>query len=106
MIGEEHLEANLRKWERFHNRVLEWVPAQPTNMDDIRHLARLYSSDVTIAEDLLAYVLKANKGITRRICVNIDKFRRTAIKEGRDSMDLKGWGKREIYTGEAPARRV
>lgn len=106
MIGEEHLEANLRKWERFHNRVLKWEPAQPTNMDDIRHLARLYSPDIKITDDLLAYALKVNKGITRRICVNIDRFRRTAIKENLTTMDLKTWNNREIYTGEAPKRRV
>lgn len=106
MIGEEHLEANLRKWERFHNRVLEWVPAQPTDMEDIRHLAKLYCQGITITDDLLAYLLKVNKGITRRICVNLDKFRRVAINEGLDVIDLKAWGNREIYTGEAPKRRV
>lgn len=106
MIGEEHLEANLRRWERFHNRILEWVPAQPTDMEDIHHLARLYSKEITITDDLLAHLLRINKGVTRRICVNLDKFRKTAQSLGLDTMDLKTWGDREIYTGEAPRRRV
>ena len=105
MIGEEYLEKNLRKWERFHNRVLDWVPAQPTDMDDVRHLARLYCKGVTITDDLLAHLVRINKGITRRICVNLERFRRTAISEGLETMDLATWGDREIFTGEAPKRR-
>ena len=29
LIGEEGLPGKLRKWERFHGRLLDWVPARP-----------------------------------------------------------------------------
>lgn len=106
MIGEEHLEKNLRRWERFHNRVLDWVPAQPTDMMDIQHLARLYCKGVKVTDDLLAHLLRQNKGITRRICVNLERFRRFALAEGLTTLDLNTWGDRDIYTGTAPKRRV
>ncbi len=41
MVGEEHLPSKLNAWERFHNRVLEWVPAQPCDLGDARALANL-----------------------------------------------------------------
>ncbi len=104
MIGEENLEANLSKDERFHNRVLKWVPAQPANIDDMQHLVRLYAKGLTITDDLLEYIRLSNKGCTRRICINIEAIRHTAVSMGLDTMDRKTWGSRPLYTGSAPKR--
>lgn len=106
LIGEELLPTKLRKWERFHNRMLAWVPAQPAELDDTRLLARFYASDVEIANDLLERIQTVSQGTTRRICVNLNLVRQAALNEGLDAIDLATWGKRELYTGEAPARRV
>jgi len=106
IIGEEHLPNNLKKWERFHSRVLVWQPVQPVSIEDTEHLARLYARNVAIAPDLLARIHSLANGSVRRCAVNIDLVREEALKAGRHEMDLATWGEREMYTGEAPARRV
>ncbi len=106
LIGEERLPDKLKKWERFHGRVLDWVPAQPAVLDDCIHLARLYCRKVTIDEGLLKKIHKLSQGSVRRICVNLEMVQDEAISQGLDTIDLKDWGKRQFFTGEAPVRRV
>lgn len=106
LIGEEHLEAKLRRWERFHNRVLDWVPAQPADLDDCKQLARLYAPDITIDDALLGRIQEVGRGGIRRICVNIEKIRQLAMNEGLEKVTRAEWGNREFYNGEAPRRRV
>jgi hypothetical protein len=106
MIGEECLPSKLKQWERFHNRILDWIPAQLADVDDCRILATLYSPEVKIHDDLLQAVTKAVKGCVRRMCVNIEDIRRVAIDVGVDKISLKEWGNRPFNTGEAPKRRL
>lgn len=106
MVGEEQFPRKLKRWERFHNRILEWQPAEPSDLEDAKKLAKLYSPDVAIADDLLAQIVQVTRGVTRRICVNVEQVRHEAKKAGHKSADLKAWGSRQLYTGEAPLRRV
>ena len=106
LVGEERFPANLAKIsERFYDRVLAWQPAERADMEDTRKLARLYSPDVDIKDELLAEVLKASRGITRRIAVNIENVRAEAKKAGKRAIDSDGWGGKAFFTGEAPVRR-
>lgn len=106
LIGEEQLPGKLRRWERFHGRVLDWVPAQPADMEDARALRALYCDRVAVAEDLLSRVHEIAKGSVRRICVNLERIQETAATMGFKEMDLAAWNGRELFTGEAPRRRV
>ena len=112
LLGEERLPDKLKKWERFHRRVLVWMRAQPANIDDAEHLARLYCRDVEISQDLLQKLVKLSHGSVGRIAVNIEKIREeslgmTGLKvDGVRTINLEAWGDRELYTGEAPPRRV
>ncbi|MCO8326840.1 ATP-binding protein [Burkholderia cenocepacia] len=106
MIGEEALPAKLKKWERMHGRVMAWVPAQPVTIDDARKLASLYSRHVNVADDLLTRLVELSHGSVRRVCVNLERIQEESLKAGKDAIDLAQWGKRELYTGEAPKRRV
>lgn len=106
LIGEEMLPTKLKKYERFHGRVLSWVPAQPVSLDDARRLVPIYSGEVTVAEDLLEHLVKLADGSVRRLAVNLELIRDSALTLGRDQMDLAAWGKRELYTGEVPKRRA
>jgi DNA transposition AAA+ family ATPase len=106
MIGEECLPSKLKAWERFHNRILDWVPAQLADIDDCKLLARLYSPDVVIADDLLIEVTRSAKGCVRRMCVNIEQIRRVSLDVGCTELSRKDWGDRSLYTGEAPKRRL
>lgn len=106
LIGEELLPAKLREWERFHNRMLSWTPAQPCDLDDTRALVGMYCRDVAIADDLLERILEVSRGAARRICVNIEHVRQETMVQGRQHMDAATWGQRTLYSGEAPKRRV
>jgi len=106
LIGEERLPEKLKRWERFHGRVLDWVPAQPSDLADSRHLARLYCREVAISDDLLDAVHKASRGSARRICVNLERVQDEAIGQGLAEINLVDWAQREFFTGDAPVRRV
>lgn len=103
LIGEEMLPQKLGKWERFHNRILDWIPAALCSLEDAQLLAGVYA-DINVHDDLLIESVKQSHGITRRVAVNLNKIAETAKAEGWDSVDLKRWGRRGFFTGAAPVR--
>ncbi|SED08986.1 AAA family ATPase [Pseudomonas anguilliseptica] len=105
LIGEERVPSSLAKLERLHNRVLEWVPAQPATLDDMQQLARSAYPNHQMAEDLLEDLRKATRGCLRRIAVNLYRVHSEAQALCLDAIDMATWGKRGWFTGEAPARR-
>ncbi|WP_282339424.1 ATP-binding protein [Pseudomonas sp. PS02288] len=106
LIGEERVPSSLQRLERLHNRVLEWVPAQPATLDDVRKLAEQSYPGIVFGDDLLADLSKATKGCLRRVAVNLYKVKSEAEAMMVDRVDLAIWGQRGWFTGEAPARRV
>jgi DNA transposition AAA+ family ATPase len=106
MVGEERVPASLAKLERLHNRVLEWVPAQPATVEDMQQLARASYPQVAMADDLLTALQREVKGCLRRVVVNLHRVHSEAQAMGWDSIDLAAWGKRDWFTGQAPRRAV
>lgn len=104
IIGEEMLPRKLQKWERFHSRVLSWIPAQPVSVADTRELAKIYAPDIEIANDLLTHLVKISAGSVRRISVNLSNIHEEASLEGWRNVSLGDWGDRPLYTGDAPRR--
>lgn len=104
LIGEEAMPQKLKAWERFHGRILDWFPAEPCRLPDARELSRLYCPHVEIADDLLEMLVDKTKGSTRRISTNLETIHETALGAGWEKIDLAGWGKRPIQTGEPPRR--
>ncbi|MDH5785361.1 MAG: ATP-binding protein [Chromatiales bacterium] len=107
IIGEEQVEANLRKqWERFHNRMVGWEAAQPVDMTDAKQLRQLYCREVHIDDDLLLQIVKVTKGVTRRVCINLERAQEFALSNGIDTLTLAEWGNgADIYTGETVRRK-
>lgn len=106
LIGEEQFPRKLKaRSERFHNRVLVWQPAQPMSREDARSLAEYYCVGVEVADDLLDHARKHAANVARVFCSNLDAIREHCQKDGIKKIDLAGWGKRELYNGDAPARR-
>jgi len=105
LIGEEELPQRLQKWERFHNRVLDWVMAEPTQRDELVHLARIYAGGVEIEDALLDKLFDAARGNTRRICENLHRMHEFARARGGAALTLKDWGRKDFFTGQAPAPR-
>jgi DNA transposition AAA+ family ATPase len=108
LIGEENLPHALKKWERIHGRMLDWVAAQPATVKDTTHLARLYARGVAVAEDLIEELHRACAGSVRRACVNLDRVREKAEVADLKEIDLKTWAKLggEFYSGNPPPRRA
>jgi DNA transposition AAA+ family ATPase len=103
LCGEEGLPKKLERWARVHSRVLEFVPAQPADRDDVAHLARLYCPGVEIATDWLDELHRQTGGNTRRVCVNLTRARFEA--EHLPEISLESWGERGWYTGSSPHPR-
>ncbi len=105
LIGEELLPQKLQKWERVHGRMLDWVGAQPGDIADVAHLARIYCPGVQLDAELQALLLKESNASIRRICVNLDRVREFALTKGMSAVTRKDWGKTGFFTGHAPAPR-
>jgi hypothetical protein len=106
LIGEENLPSNLKKSERFHGRILDFVPAQPADAADAKVLARFYCHRIKIADDLIEEVARRAKGSIRRICVNLAHIENESLEAGEQKMALPEWkamGK-GFWTGEAMVR--
>lgn len=102
--GEELLPQKLKKWERFHSRVLSWLPAQPVSLADARALAPIYAKGFDLADDLLDHLVGIASGSVRRVCVNLSGIAEEAAINGWDQVTLVKWADRQLYTGEAPRR--
>lgn len=106
VLGEEQLPHKLKRWERFHSRVLSWIPAQPVSLADAAALMRIYCPGIAVAEDLLAHLVAISGGSVRRVSVNLAGVADQAAMEGWDSVGMDTWGNRPLYTGDAPRRGV
>lgn len=104
LLGEELLPQKLKKWERFHSRILSWIPAQPVSLADARALAPIYCPGIAVADDMLDHLVKLASGSVRRVSVNLAAVAEAASVEGWESVSLRDWGNRPVYTGEAPRR--
>lgn len=102
MIGEEMLPANLEVYERVHNRILDWVAAQPCDLDDTRTLARAYCAGLQVRDDLLEEICTRVAGNTRRIVVNLARVVEEAKKAGRAAIGLADYDVALISTHKAP----
>jgi len=105
LIGEELLPQLLQASERFHNRMINWVPAQPSDGSDAAQLAQLFAPEIALADDLAAQVAETSAGQVRRIAVNIERIRQEAAINGWEMVDAATWGGRELFAGRPPARR-
>ncbi len=106
LIGEERVPSALQRLERLHNRVLEWVPAQPATLEDVRQLAVESYPKLQFSDDLLEELVRATRGCLRRIAVNLYKVHSEASAMMLDRVDMAAWGTRSLFTGEAPVRRA
>ncbi|MGX5776480.1 AAA family ATPase [Methylorubrum zatmanii] len=104
LIGEEALPGKLVRVERVHNRILDWAPAQPCDLEDTRHLARLYVPKLTLSDTLVDRVRVQSDGRARRIVTNLDAIAEWARNHGRTEIgnDYDGG----FHTGRPPAPRA
>ena len=108
IIGEELLPRKLEKWERFHGRVLNWVPALPSDLNDVVELSRIYAPSIEITQDVLEQLVSVVRGSTRRVSTNLEMLHENALEFG-----VKRVSRKELslilphgfVTGESPKPR-
>ena len=105
LIGEEKLPTKLLTVERMHNRVLDWFPAQPCDLDDVAALARAFVPKVKLQDDLLQQILTQSGGRARRIVVNLARAAELARNKNVGVIDVAAWGSTAFFTGEPPTPR-
>ncbi len=103
LAGEELLPRKLARWERFHSRVLSWIPAAPVSVADARELAPIYC-ETKCDDDFLDHLVAHSGGSVRRVSVNLARAAEMAAAEGWRRIDRKTWGDTPLYTGQAPTR--
>lgn len=105
LIGEESLPQTLRRWERVHNRMLDWVPAQPADLREVGLLARLKCPGIEIAPDVQQLVLARSQARARRIVVNLRQIAEYALATGKETITAADAAKITFFSGEAPSPR-
>jgi hypothetical protein len=105
LVGEERIEARLKRWERFHSRILTWIPAQPASREDAGKLAAIYCPAAKVKDDLLRHLVDLSRGSVRRLCVNLSAINEEALAQGWREVSSALWGDRPLSTGDAPKRR-
>lgn len=105
LIGEETLPQSLAQWERIHNRMLDWVAAQPADLREVGILASLKCPGLTIREDVLEKVLVESQAVARRIVSNLNEVKDYARVEGRSEIVAEDIPHIRWQSGQAPSPR-
>src|SRR5574343_6924 len=108
IIGEELLPRKLEKWERFHGRVLNWVPALPSDLTDAIELSRIYAPRIHIDREVLEQLIVAVRGSTRRVSTNLAMLHENALEVGVKQVSSKELNlilPHGFVTGESPKPR-
>jgi DNA transposition AAA+ family ATPase len=105
LIGEERLPQALAKLERTHNRMLDWVAAQPADLHEVGLLAQMKCPGIEIDTDVQDLVLEKAAGRARRIVVILGQIREQATSRGLHRFSMADAHRMTFYTGDAPAPR-
>ena len=105
LIGEEMLPQKLMKIERVHNRVLDWVTAQPADLEDTKKLAALFCPALKIDDETLDAMRRASEGRARRIVTNLYRAREFAATRGLATLQVDGQLP-DFFTGLPPVRKA
>lgn len=105
LIGMEELPQKLNKWPEIRSRILPWTPAAPADLKDVKMLAEIYATGITVSDDLLKVILEKNTGSPRRCVNDLSQVVSEAQALGLDTMGVKEWGGIEFEKLEAPQPR-
>lgn len=103
LIGEEDLPKKLMATERVHNRVLDWVTAQPCDGEDTRKLVELFVPQLRLSDGLVEAIRRASEGRARRIVTNLNRIGEFAAVRGLSELDETAYSA-GFFTGQPPLR--
>ena len=104
LIGEEDLPRKLQQIERVHNRVLEWRPAVPVDLDDCRKLAGFFLPGLTVSDELLDKARREGEGRARRVVTTLSDMKKWARLHGAQNLTSETYGG-PFCNGRPPASR-
>ena len=105
LVGEELLPQKLEASERTHNRVLEWVMAEPCDLSDVSALAKMFCPDIEVHEELLAEIIHQTEGRARRIVTTLNRVKKQARNDGLEKISKAEFDS-PYFTGRAPTRHM
>lgn len=103
LIGEENLAQKLERWPHTYDRVLEFVQAQPCDLEDARALTRLFCP-VELDDGLLDLIRRKAQGRPRRIMNTLAAVAEFARNAGLTALTVETYAG-PFHTGAAPAPR-
>ncbi|WP_316154757.1 ATP-binding protein [Cupriavidus sp. BIC8F] len=106
LVGEELLPKKLEKWQRFHSRVLTWVPAQRVTAEDCGKLATIYADGIRFEPEVFAILAAETKGSVRLATVNLSNIHEYCLTFGKDVFTAADLGDFPLHTGRSPERRL
>lgn len=106
LIGEEALPQKLRRWERIHNRMYDWVQAQPADLREVGILAGLKCPHLVLSGELQQLILERSHGRARRVVTNLAHVAEFALRSRKTEIGLGDAAAIRFATGDAPAPRV
>lgn len=105
LVGEEALPSKLELVERVHGRVMDWVAAQPADIDDAQKFAALHCPGLTLGDDLLAEIVKVAHGSARYVCTNLARVAEFARMNNLTALNKAEFAGK-LFLGKAPERRT
>ena len=105
LIGEEDLPQTLRRWERVHNRMLDWVAAQPADLREVGLLADRKCPGIALDPAVKQLVLEQSQARARRIVVNLRQIAEYALTTGKSAITMADAKEISFFSGEAPTPR-
>lgn len=103
LVGEELLPQKLESVERVHNRVRDFVLAQPCDLADARVLAKFLFPQLLIDDELLDLIRQRTGGNARRIVSTLQEAETWARNAGVAALTRENHMGR-IFTGHTPRR--
>jgi DNA transposition AAA+ family ATPase len=101
LVGMGGIDQRLSHRKQLTGRVMQDVHFEPLDLEDAELLARELC-DVDVKHDLVAQLHKDARGSTRLVVVGLARIEQSAKSRGLSAIGLGEWGKRQLFTGEAP----
>lgn len=101
LIGMGGIDQKLAHRKQLTGRVMQDVRFEKLDIEDAGLLASELA-EVELAPDLLEYVHQESCGSTRLVCVALSRIETYGKARGMARVTRSDWGKRPLFTGEAP----
>ena len=101
LVGMGGIDARLSHRKQLTGRVMQDVRFNPLDLEDASTIARELC-EIDLAPDLLEHLHRESCGSTRLICVGLARIEQSARSRGLGQISLADWGKRALFTGDAP----